>query len=43
MQHAENATIETPMIENLRELITEQLQSCQDEELLDLIWKLLIS
>lgn len=43
MQYVENAALETSMIENLRELIAEQLESCQDEELLDLIWKLLIS
>jgi hypothetical protein len=31
------------MLEELRALINEQLQNCEDEELLDLIWKLLIS
>lgn len=30
------------MVEKLRDLITEQIQNCEDEELLDLIWKLLI-
>lgn len=30
------------MVEELRKLIIEQLQDCEDEELLDLIWKLLI-
>lgn len=31
------------MIEELRNLINEELQNCEDEELLDLIWKLLVS
>lgn len=30
------------MVEELRKLIIEQLQDCEDEGLLDLIWKLLI-
>lgn len=30
------------MVEKLRDLITELIQNCEDEELLDLIWKLLI-
>ena len=31
------------MTEKLRELINEQLQKCDDEELLDLVLKLLLS
>lgn len=31
------------MIEMLRKLITEQLQECEDEDTLDLIYKLLLA
>ena len=31
------------MTEKLRELIIEQLQSCEDEDLLDLVHKLLLA
>lgn len=43
MQYTENTASTNLIKENLRELIIEELQSCEDEELLDLIWKLLIS
>ncbi len=31
------------MLEMLRKLITEQLQNCEDEDLLDLVHKLLLT